>query len=33
MTAMSDNSGRYIFDDDYIKENVSYTLGVSKEGI
>ena len=32
MTAMSDNSGRYIFDDDYIKENVSYTLEVSKEG-
>ena len=30
--AMSDNSGRYIFDDDYIKENVSYTLEVSKEG-
>lgn len=32
MTAISDNSGRYIFDEDYIKENVSYTLEVSKEG-
>ncbi len=32
MTAISDNSGRYIFDDDFIKENLSYNLEVSKDG-
>ena len=31
-TVISDNAGRYIFDDDFIKENVSYTLEVSKDG-
>ena len=29
---MTDNSGRYLFGDDFIKENVSYSLTVSSEG-
>lgn len=29
---VTDNSGRYFFDKDFIKENVSYNLTVSKEG-